>query len=174
MRDLRQQLSEILEAPAAVVGVGNPGYGDDGVGVLLAEALRAVGGSMVFIPGTMPERIVSQLLANDVKRVLFLDAVEYGGAPGSVVLLAAREIQSRFPQISTHKISLGVLAAMLEQERGVRVWLLGIQPGSLSGTGEAHQASVSGLSEPVRTTMVLLQKMLLEIMCPRIETVALN
>ena len=63
--------------------------------------------------------------------VLFLDAVECGAAPGAVVLLDAAEMASRFPQVSTHRISLGLLAQMIEANGRTRVWLLGVQPASL-------------------------------------------
>jgi hydrogenase maturation protease len=62
---------------------------------------------------------------------VFLDAVDYGGAPGSAVLLGAAEIAQRFPQVSTHRISLGTLARVIESRGRTKVWLLGVQPESL-------------------------------------------
>ena len=67
---------------------------------------------------------------------MFLDAVDVGAEPGSTVLLDSRAIATRFPQVSTHRLSLGFLAQCLEQLGVTRVWLLGVQPASLRpGTG---------------------------------------
>ena len=43
---------------------------------------------------------------------------------------------TRYPQISTHKISLGVLAGFVESNGVTKAWLLGVQPESLK-QGEA-------------------------------------
>jgi hydrogenase maturation protease len=155
--DLRQQLAEILRNRAAVAGVGNPDFGDDGAGVWLAEALPTAGCRDVFVAGTTPEQLAPQLARRGFKRILFLDAVDFGGRPGEVIMLDGREIQSRFPQVSTHKISLGTVARMIEQEYGAGVWLLGIQPKSLH-PGRA--------SEVVQKTVRLLAEMLREILGP--------
>ena len=50
--------------------------------------------------------------------VVFLDAVEFGAAPGSVVFLDSQQITARYPQISTHKISLDVLGHVRRVEWG--------------------------------------------------------
>jgi hydrogenase maturation protease len=154
MADLRKQLEHVFAAPCAVVGVGNVDYGDDGVGVRLAEGLLSAGCSHVFVTGTTPENRVMALAREGFQRILFLDAVEFGGAPGSVVLLNAREMQQRFPQVSTHKISLGTLAGVLEQEH-CEAWLLGIQPQKLKS---------GALSSEVQTTVALMHDLLLGIM----------
>ena len=67
--------------------------------------------------------------------------------PGTAVLLDADEMVSRFPQISTHKISVGLLAKLVE-EKGTKTHLLGIQPGSIR--------QGDGLSEEVRKTADIL------------------
>jgi hypothetical protein len=69
-----------------------------------------------------------------------------------VLLLDAAEAESRFPQLSTHKLSLGTLARLLEAEGGGRVLLLGIQAARLTPG--------AGLSAPVETTVQLLVDLL--------------
>ncbi|MCX8156815.1 MAG: hydrogenase maturation protease [Verrucomicrobiae bacterium] len=157
MQPLRSALEAVLRGHTAVVGVGNPDHGDDGAGVRLAEKLLAAGCANVFVAGTTPEQTAPSLARLGFERMLFLDAVEFGGAPGDVVLLGAREIQSRFPQVSTHKLSLGMLARMLEVDRGTQIWLLGMQPGSLRG---------NTLSEVMEATVAALTILLQEIMQP--------
>jgi hydrogenase maturation protease len=79
-----------------------------------------------------PERWLGRLGGGRFDAVLFLDAVDAGRAPGDVVLLDASAVEARFPQVSTHRISLGTLARLLEAEVAGPVRLLGIQPQSLA------------------------------------------
>ena len=57
--------------------------------------------------------------------------MDVGAAPGSVVFLNSQEMAARFPQISTHNISLGMLAKYVESGGTTRAWLLGAQPATL-------------------------------------------
>ena len=129
MNNLREQLERQLAGRVCFMGLGNVDYGDDGFGVRLAEELKAAGIPDVIIAGTVPDRWISRLVGFD--HVVFLDAVEFGGAPGSAVFLDSAEIAARFPQISTHKISVGVLSRWIEVGGSTKAWLLGVQPESL-------------------------------------------
>lgn len=142
MLDLREQLQLCFQGRVCLMGLGNVDYGDDGFGVRLAEALAAFVSAdgdasrahEVVAAGTMPERFIRLLSEKGFDHLIFLDAIECGKPSGSVVFLGAEEMTSRFPQISTHKISLGILAAYIEAE-GTKTWLLGVQPESLGATG---------------------------------------
>lgn len=133
MADLRQQIEQLLRARTCFMGLGNIDYGDDGFGVRLAEALISTGVPDVIVAGTVPDRWISQAAGFD--HVIFLDAVEFGGEPGSLVFLDSAEMAARFPQISTHKIALGVLAHWIEGDGRTKAWLLGVQPQSLKSEG---------------------------------------
>ena len=155
-RDLKQELGESLAGRAALVGIGNTDLGDDALGVRLAEQLQRAGVSTAVVAGTVPENIAGVLARGGYDNVMFLDAVDFGAAPGSVVLMNAAEIQARFPQVSTHKISLGMTARVIEAESRTRVWLLGVQPESLRAGSE--------MSEPVKQTLQLLAGVLKEVL----------
>ncbi|MGE5203975.1 MAG: hydrogenase 3 maturation endopeptidase HyCI [Chlamydiota bacterium] len=131
MQGLGQKLQHTLQGRICVMGVGNVDYGDDGFGVYLAEELAAGGVADVIIAGTTPEHYLGQIVEEGFDHLLVVDAVNFGEEPGTVVFLNAAEIAATFPQISTHKISLGLLARVVE-EAGTRVWLLGAQPESLN------------------------------------------
>jgi hydrogenase maturation protease len=139
------------EGPVRLVGLGNTGLGDDVLGVRLAEAMAGRGYPHVVVAGTTPEADLEWLAAGGCARVVFLDAVEFDGEPGAVAWMEAEDLAARYPQVSTHKLSLGLLARLLEA-RGVRVSLLGVKPQSL--------APGAGLSEPVRRTLGLLADLL--------------
>ena len=131
MPDLREQLQDCFAGRVCLMGLGNTDYGDDGFGVRLAEALAAAGVPEVVVAGAAPDRFLGRVTEGGFDSLIFLDAVEFGGAPGSAVFLNSEEMEARFPQISTHKISLGLLARWVEAGGSTRVWLLGVQPQSL-------------------------------------------
>jgi hydrogenase maturation protease len=129
MPDLRQQLESSLCGRVCFMGLGNTDYGDDGFGVYLAEALIVAGVPNVIIAGTTPDRCIGRTASFD--HVVFLDAVDFGGEPGAAVFLDSPQMAARFPQISTHKISLALLAQWAEAGATTKAWLLGVQPESL-------------------------------------------
>jgi hydrogenase 3 maturation protease len=131
------------------VGVGNSDLGDDAFGIRLAESLADPGGAASVVQaGTTPERWMDSLAGGRFDNVVFLDAVRTQASPGSVVVLDAAQIEAAYPQISTHKISLGTLARLIAAEGRAAVWLLGVVPESLrsgdalSGTVEASRAAL--------------------------------
>jgi len=141
MINLREELATCLTGRVCLVGLGNVDYGDDAFGVRLGEQLMATlpapeqaAGSLcawrVIVAGTSPERAIGRVV-EEFDQLVFLDAVEFGAAPGSVVFLDTRGMGMRFPQVSTHKISLGTLAQWAEANGTTRAWLLGVQPQSL-------------------------------------------
>jgi hydrogenase maturation protease len=155
MPDLREQIQQCLQGHVCFMGLGNVDYGDDGFGVRLAEKLEAEGLSDVIIAGTMPERLTGTVADNNYDYLLFLDAAEFGAAPGSVIFLNAEEMVARFPQISTHKISLGLLAKWIEDSCKTRAFLLGVQPESLKNVQE--------LTPTVQTSLEVLSELLFEL-----------
>jgi len=154
MPDLRAQLHDCLRGRVTFLGLGNPEAGDDGFGVRLAARLTAAGVPGVLDAGTAPEFRLLRAVDAGCDHLVFLDAVDFGGAPGSVVFLDAAAIAARFPQISTHKISLGLLAQAAESAGTTRAWLLGVQPASLR--------PAAALTPAVATTLELLAKLLIE------------
>jgi hydrogenase maturation protease len=163
MRDLRQQLEESLKGSVCLMGLGDLDYGDDGFGVRLAEELLEAGVPDVIVAGTAPDRYIGRAANGGFDHVVFLDAVDFGGAPGSAVFLSASEIAGRFPQISTHKISLGALAKWAEANGTTQAWLLGVQPESLKAA-ETKLGAPPRLTPAVQTTLEVLVDLLLNLM----------
>ena len=154
--DLREQLERVLRGRVRLMGLGNTDYGDDGFGVRLAEELIASGAPDVVIAGATAENHIGRVADEGFDCLVFLDAVDFGAAPGSVVLLNSKQIFIRYPQISTHKISLGVLAKWIRASGKTRVFLLGAQPESVN-IGQ-------DLTPTLQATLELLRDILLEIM----------
>jgi hydrogenase maturation protease len=136
------------------LGSANKGYSRHST--LMEPRRNAAHG--VVIAGTTPEAFMGRVAAGVWDHVIFLDAVEVGAGPGSVTLLDAAAISTRFPQVSTHRISLGLLARWVGTNGITRAWLLGAQPASL-GPG-------AGLTTTLETTLNLLSELLGNLMSP--------
>jgi len=122
----RERLGAIARGRrVAVVGVGNPLCGDDGVGPLVAARLAARGVAGALDAGPVPENHLGPLLALAPEVVLFVDAVEHGAPAGAVRLVRAADLGPRLS--STHAPSLRLLAALLGAA-GAAAWVVGPQP----------------------------------------------
>jgi hydrogenase maturation protease len=141
------------QQPEARKSSADAGFSDFGLRASFGSRISDFGFPSVLVAGVTPERCVSQLADGGFDHVVFLDAMEFGGAPGAVVLLGAEEIAARRPQVSTHKLSLGLLARMVEAGGRTRAWLLGVQPASL-GAGRELSAPVQGTLEVLRRLIV--------------------
>ena len=161
MPTLRDELRRRLTGRVCLVGIGNPERGDDAFGLRLAEAVRDLGYPDVILAGREPERWIGRLARGGFQTVVFLDAVQMNVAPGDATFLESTQIASRYPQVSTHQLSLGLLAQLIESEGLTRVFLLGVQPQSLDYGTE--------LSVPVRTTLEILRDLLAEMLTAKAE-----
>jgi len=165
MSDLREQLRQCFQGRACLMGLGNVDYGDDGLGVYLAKAvagrLAGLGEDAlvrnVINAGATPERLIGRVKELEYDHLLFIDAVEFGGEPGSVLLLDDEEMETRFPQISTHKISVNLLAKLIGEDGRTKVRLLGVQPGSLKpgrGLSPAVQKTADMLADVLCSMLI--------------------
>ena len=156
MQNLRDELRQHLTGRVGLVGIGNPDCGDDAFGLRLAEAVRDLGYPDVILAERTPERWTERLARGGYQTLVFLDAVRMGAPPGDVVFLKGAEIGARYPQVSTHKLSLGTIARLIETLAPTRVFLLGVQPQAVDYGAQ--------LSAPVRATLEVLRGLLVELL----------
>jgi len=135
-----------------VVGVGDAQRGDDGVGPMIAAILAEAGVENVIDSGASPEIETWRIREIAPDTVLFADAVDFGGAPGDVGLLAPGDLRST--GFDTHRAPLKLTMEYLERELGCVCRLLAIQP------RDVRQGSP--LCEEVRQSAVNLAEMLTE------------
>jgi len=162
MNRLRKQIHSTLQGRVGFMGLGNVDEGDDGFGVHLAEALACAGVPDVISAGIVPEQRVGRFADRGFDHLVFLDAVNFGAAPGSVIFLNSQEMAARFPQISTHRISLGMLAKYVESNGHTQAWLLGAQPATLK--------PLSPLSPVIQTALTILAELVGNIIHEQMET----
>jgi len=132
MIDLKAELASA--AKVAVIGVGNTGRGDDGVGVLAAAALKKKLGQKgrsrlkVLLGHETPESLTGEIRRFRPGLVLILDAAVSRRKAGSIFLLDKKDMAVE--DISSHRMPLALLVGYLEESIGCRVLVLGIEPRS--------------------------------------------
>jgi hydrogenase maturation protease len=118
-----------------VLGIGNPDKADDGAGILAAKALKkALGGRArarikVLLGYETPENLTGEIRSFAPGLVIMIDAALGPHRPGEVFPVACEDIPDE--GLSTHKISLRMLVAYLEETVGCAVAFLGIQAADL-------------------------------------------
>lgn len=145
-----------------VLGLGNPVMSDDGAGLAALERLRAgfqvPPGVELADGGTWGMRLLP--LLEDHSRVLFLDAISAGQAPGALVRLDGEAIPRMLGvgKLSPHQVDLqDVLGAAALRGRLPREMVaLGIQPAVVEmgvGLSPAVAAAVDPLVERAREVL---------------------
>jgi hydrogenase maturation protease len=130
-----------------VVGLGTAYGGDDAVGLVVAERLRAL-----RLPAlTVPDASALVALLGTRRRVVLVDAVVGAGAPGEVIHLAGEEIarETRVKPVSSHALGVADAIAMaraLDEGCASDVHLVGI-------IIDAPRAPATSLSAPVATAV---------------------
>jgi hydrogenase maturation protease HycI len=129
-----------------VVGVGSRLRSDDAAGLEIAEKLGALSlpGVYAVMGHTAPENVTGEIRTFAPSHVLFVDAADFGAAPGSVRIFESADIGGMTS--STHTLPLHVIADYLTQELGCRVVFLGLQPKSLA-FGDAISNEVAAAIE---------------------------
>jgi hydrogenase maturation protease len=119
--------------PILVLGIGNLVMSDDGIGVRvvqqLAERYRFPAGVTVLDGGTLGLDLLPRL--EGVARLLVVDAVETGRAPGTLVRLAGDDVPIVLEtKLSPHQMGLKDLlaVAMLQGFAPQEMVLWGVQP----------------------------------------------
>ena len=122
------------------MSVGNESRGDDGAGILFGALVRDDMRWSVIEGGGAPENMTSLIRACEPEAVLIADAMDFGGAPGEVMLAQGGELAGS--GISTHG-PLILFTDYIERSIGARVYVLGFQP-ERTGFGESMSSVVKG------------------------------
>lgn len=148
---LRQELQGLLTGKKAVVlGIGREGYGDDAVGPVLAQRLGSRGRLTALVAEELPENYTEPIRRLTPQTILLIDAVDFNGLAGQVVLLREEELTASC--CSAHHASLRPLMRYLSFTTGAQVRLLGVQPDACRPQ--------TALSRPVSETLSVLHSLL--------------
>ncbi len=128
--DLRRSIEDLAGTGRIyVLGLGNTDRGDDGAGILVAQALQKLFPSFSFSEHDGVEGTVLDISEKkEESTVLFIDAADFGMKAGSVRIVPKEEI--RATEITTHRVAVALMASLLERA-GKKVSVIGIQPGRI-------------------------------------------
>ncbi|HEU4565613.1 MAG TPA: HyaD/HybD family hydrogenase maturation endopeptidase, partial [Gemmatimonadaceae bacterium] len=119
--------------PCAVIGLGNPLMGDDGLGLAMLERLLdgwEVPDEVQLVDGgTWGMRLLP--LIEDAERLLLLDAINLGLEPGTAIVLGREEIPRYLSvKLSPHQVDLRdtLAAAELRDTLPPEIVAIGLQP----------------------------------------------
>ncbi len=148
--DLQSRKNPDCPARLAVLGVGHELYGDDAVGVWLAQQLcdsLPKGENFLAVPGgPAPENFTGTLRRFQPDVVLLVDAALMDLQPGQTGWLDWQDTTGF--SASTHTLPLHLIAAYLTGELNCQVDLLGIQPSSCQ-VGDPLSAPVKHSAESI-------------------------
>jgi hydrogenase maturation protease len=132
-----------------VLGLGNLVHSDDGLGVHAIQSLtndpRVLSDVVLMDGGTQGLSLLPHISA--FQRVLVIDAMDVGEAPGTVLRLEGKALKNLPGKASVHQLGFADLLVALELlgELPGEIVLLGVQPLSTEWTTE--------LTPPVRQAL---------------------
>jgi len=110
-----------------VAGIGNPIRGDDGFGPRVIKELSGKTGATLFDCGTSPENYIGPIKRLNPDVIIFLDAVNFESAPGTIKVVPIDDVSK--VSLSTHTISAYLIAELLSVgEKKAHICVVGIQP----------------------------------------------
>jgi len=127
-------MDDFPSSDIAVVGVGNTILSDEGVGVhavrLLQADRRVPRGVTTLDGGTLGLELIPYVSA--ASRILFLDAMNCGGDPGSLARLTGKELLDAPGGRSAHQLGVTdlIAALFLTSSYPQEIVVLGVQPAS--------------------------------------------
>jgi len=88
-----------------ILGIGNPILRDDSVGIKIAEKLEGNVDADIEILMTTDFEVIDKILGYD--KAIIVDAVKFGGEPGTIYEFSLDDIFSSYAITGTHTLSLG-------------------------------------------------------------------
>jgi coenzyme F420 hydrogenase subunit delta len=147
-------LPDFCRKPTLVLGIGNLLFGDDGFGCAVVDYLEkhhSLPDSVCLLDaGTGVRNLLFTLCLSPVrpKRVLILDAIDVGRAPGEVFELDPSSIPPvKLDDFSMHQLPTSNLLRELQESCGVEVRVLACQ------TGPLPEEISPGLSPPIQAAV---------------------
>ena len=130
MSELERALERVIGRDSLVVCIGNYMRRDDAAGLIVCRLVKSSIDTdrVVECEGGL-ENCLSIIGRLKPKRILVVDAADFNGEPGDVVLTDASNCDLNLELYSTHKIPLSMMKDFVEKAYNVEsVWVLGIKP----------------------------------------------
>ena len=141
--EVASQIRRRIRGPVALVGIGNPLRGDDGLGPKLIDTLKGAVAANLFDCGTAPENYIIPILNANPGSLVFLDAADFGSTPGAIGVFDMSEVSGI--SFSTHNTSPRLLADLFKTgDARLNIFMVVVQPKSISfGEGLSEEAKAA-------------------------------
>lgn len=146
----------------AVISTGNPTMGDDGMGKAVLDMLEGEGAPEGFdlVDAGTGGMILLHIL-KDYDGVIILDAVDFGGQPGEVVIFTPEKAVS-VKSLKRYSLHEGDLMQVINLSKKVgespeTIYIIGVQPRSLDMVNELS-TEVQGSLGRVKSEVLQLAK----------------
>ena len=148
---LKEELRRRLKGRVLLIGAGNTLRGDDAAGPALISLLEGTVDATLLDAGEVPENYFSRILEAQADTVVFLDAADFGAAPGDLAVLEAEDIAGC--SLSTHQMPGDLFLRSITRSSRAEIFAIGIQPARI-GFGEPMspevEESIRELAEVLR------------------------
>jgi hydrogenase maturation protease len=144
----------LLAGRAVVVGVGSALRSDDGIGPELVGRLQAAHPARCIDAGPSLENHIGTIARRRPERVLVVDAVHLGRAPGEWEVLECGDLERL--GTSTHDLPIAMLCDLIAASCGAAVRVLGVQPATVAvgeGLSPGVQRSIGRLEALIGEAM---------------------
>ncbi len=127
---MKTNFKDLLKGKVVILGIGNVLRGDDGFGPTLINRLKGNVNAVCIDAGSAPENHIGSIVKEEPDTILIVDAVHLDLMPGEYEFLKKSDILRC--GFTTHDISPNMFIEYLEKETCASIYMLGIQPQSLS------------------------------------------
>jgi hydrogenase 3 maturation protease len=151
---LEAELQKRLKGRVLLIGAGNTLRGDDGAGPAMIALLEGKVKASLLDVGEVPESYFSKIFDLQADTIVFVDAANFGGAPGDLAVLEGEDLAGC--SLSTHQMPVDLFFRYIRRMSHAEIFALGIQPAQI-GFGEPMSTPVA---ESVQALADLLQQLL--------------
>jgi hydrogenase maturation protease len=144
-------------AKTAIVGVGNPLIGDEGIGVYIAEKLKSapLPADVVVVDGGTHFWGDEEIL-NHAQKLIIVDAVVGGGDPGTIYRFGLDELEDETEDIKLSSHDMGLIEKLrmtrLAGSSPEQVVIIGVEPATVAwnaGLSKEIEAKVPEIIDAV-------------------------
>ncbi len=133
-----EELEKRIKGKTIVLGIGNTLRADDGFGSLLAQSLKDRLTLKIWDAGSAPENFLGSIIKEKPDQVLFIDAVDFSGAPAELRIFDSEIIKNK-NFFLTHNPAPDFLFDFLKKNTQAEFYLLAVQPESIGLTEKMSQ-----------------------------------
>ncbi len=143
--------------------VGNDLRGDDGIGQMIYQRLRAQfrNNILLYNVGGSLENFLPVLSKKSVTHCLIIDAIEFGDnevPAGAIGFFKPSDLKNNQVTFSTHFIPMRIIVDHMKKESGAVIRILGVQPKTIDFDAEMSYEALNAIEKIITFLIPLLRE----------------